>query len=334
MRGNITFCENCRKDVSYSVEVVSMKDKLKGEQFGYNGQRATCMECDAEVYVADIHDGNLKAIYDSYRKTHHIIPHEHIVQIPQKYNIGKRPISLLLGWGEMTFTRYCDGDMPTKQYSDILQNIYDDPVFFLTILEQNKGNLKSSLAYEKSKKKTLECLGLQQKTDQKIDKVIHYLLFRCEDITPLALQKALYYIQGFYFAFMNHFLFDEDCEAWVHGPVYREIYTRYSSYRFDPIERKAQFDSSIFTDTEKAVIDSVIHNFCCYSGKILERFTHSEMPWLKARGTLAAETLSRRTIPKESIGEYFMGIKEKYIMMIPNDIENYAHVMFDRSIKS
>ena len=45
-----------------------------------------------------------------------------------------------------------------------------------------------------------------------------YLLYKCEDITPLALQKALYYVQGFYYAFEGRFLFDEDCEAWVHGP--------------------------------------------------------------------------------------------------------------------
>jgi len=64
---------------------------------------------------------------------------EKILEIPQKYNIGKRPISLLLGWGEMTFTRYCDGDMPTKQYSDVLQRIYDDPAFYLSLLEENKG---------------------------------------------------------------------------------------------------------------------------------------------------------------------------------------------------
>jgi putative zinc finger/helix-turn-helix YgiT family protein len=334
MNQKMTFCEECRKDVDYSVESVSMKGTLKGEKYSYAGKKAICAGCGAEVYVAEIEDENLKALYDTYRLKNSIISREKILEIPQKYNIGKRPFSLLLGWGEMTFTRYCDGDMPTKQYSDVLQRIYDEPAFYLSLLEKNKGNLKSLTTYEKSKRTTLELLGEQKAVISKVDAVVNYLLCRCEDITPLALQKALYYIQGFYYAFMGNFLFPEDCEAWVHGPVYREIYNRYSDYRFDPIESNAEFDVSVFTDAEKAVIDSVIQNLCCYSGKILERFTHFEMPWLKTRGDLPTDAHSNRTISKETIGEYFAAVKQKYTMLTPNDIENYAQVMFGRSMKS
>ena len=123
-----------------------------------------------------------------------------ILEIPQKYNIGKRPLSLLLGCGEMTFSRYYDGDMPTKQYSDVLQRIYDEPQYYLSLLEENKCNLKSQTTYEKSKRTTEQLLGVRNNIMTKIDEVIAYLLFKCEDITPLALQKALYYIQGFYYA--------------------------------------------------------------------------------------------------------------------------------------
>lgn len=331
MDKKMTFCEECREDVTFFTESISMTGRLKGEEYGFTGKKAICSECAAEVYVAEIEDENLKAMYDAYRQKNGIISHEKILEIPQKYNIGKRPLSLLLGWGEMTFTRYCDGDMPTKQYSDVLQGLYEDPSFYLSLLEENKGNLKSQIAYEKSKRTTVELLGGQKTAVSKVDEVISYLLFRCEDITPLALQKALYYIQGFYYAFMEVFLFTEDCEAWVHGPVYPEIYNRYSSYRFDPIESSDEFDVSVFTDAQKAVIESVIQNFCCYSGKILERFTHAEMPWLKTRGNLPADAPSNRIISKDIIGEYFTAVKQKYNMLTPNDIENYAQVMFSRS---
>lgn len=334
MKNAITFCEQCRKDVAYSIDNVSMKGVLKGEEYVYDGKRAVCAECGSEVYVAVIEDENLTALYDAYRQRCGIISLEKIIEIPHKYGIGKRPLSLLLGWGEMTFTRYCDGDMPTKQYSDALLRIYDEPAYFLALLEQNKGNLKSPLAYEKSKRATLELMDRQKSVGSKADTVIDYLLFRCEDITPLALQKALYYIQGFYHAFMNGFLFTEDCEAWVHGPVYREIYNRYAGYRFDPIEGNSQFDTTIFTDAEKAIIDSVVQNLCCYSGKMLERFTHYETPWLKTRGDLPADAHSNRVISKESIGEYFIAVKQKYNMLTPVDIENYAIDMFNRVIKS
>lgn len=329
----MTFCETCRKDVPYYLKTVTMKGTLKGEEYEYTGKQAFCSECNAEVYVAEIEDANLKALYDAYRQKNAIISLENILEIPQKYNIGKRPLSLLLNWGEMTFSRYCEGDMPTKQYSDTLQKIYNEPEFYLTMLEENKANLKSLMAYEKSKRTTLELLGQAQSTKSKVDEVIGYLLYKCEDITPLALQKALYYVQGLYYAFMDTFLFEDDCEAWVHGPVYRDIYNRYSSYRFDPIEGEKEFDVSVFTDEEKAIIDSVVQYFCCYSGKILECFTHSEIPWLKTRGNLPSEAHSNRIISKEMIAEYFTAVKQKYNMLVPDDVENYAKVMFERNFK-
>ncbi|MDY0282496.1 MAG: type II toxin-antitoxin system antitoxin SocA domain-containing protein [Syntrophomonas sp.] len=330
MNERISFCEECRKDVDFRETEVVLKNDLKGEAYEYIGKKAMCAECGTEVYVGEIEDFNLKALYDAYRTKHAIIPLEKILEIPQKYGIGKRPLSLLLGWGEMTFSRYCDGDMPTKQYSDMLQRIYDDPAFYCTLLEENKGNLKSLNAYEKSKRTTEQMLGVQNAQLTKIDIVIDYLICKCEDITPLALQKALYYVQGFYYAFSEEFLFPDDCEAWIHGPVYRDIYERYSSYRFDPIDSSEKCDESVLTIYEKTIIDSIIKNFCCYSGKTLEVFTHSELPWLKTRGDLPITVSSNRIIHKKVIGDYFAVVKQCYGIINPSDIEMYSKKMFEQ----
>lgn len=142
------------------------------------------------------------------------------------------------------------------------------------------------------------------------------------------MQKALYYVQGFYYAFEGKFIIDENCEAWLHGPVYPEIYKRYSAYRFDPIENVEGFDASLLTTAEKTIIDSVIKNFCCYSGKTLEAFTHMEKPWLKARKGLPAASHSTQIIEKKQIGKYFAAIREKYNMLTPGDIESYTKECF------
>ena len=78
-------------------------------------------------------------------------------------------------------------------------------------------------AYEKSNRKVHQLLEGETNTDSKLSIIVQYLRYKCGDITPLALQKALYYVQGFYYAFEGQFLFEEDCEAWVHGPVYRNV---------------------------------------------------------------------------------------------------------------
>ena len=69
MNRNKTFCEECRRDVEYMVETATIKGKLKGEEYEYTGKKAICTECGSEVYVADIEDENLKALYDTYRRT-------------------------------------------------------------------------------------------------------------------------------------------------------------------------------------------------------------------------------------------------------------------------
>lgn len=322
------FCEECRNDVNYIEASVSMAGTIKEKDYHYVGKEAHCADCGSQLFIPELTDYNLRALYDVYRKENGIISLEHIREIPEKYSIGKRPLSLLLGWGEQTFSRYADGDMPTKQYSDILIRIYNNPVFYSELLEANRGKLKSTLAYEKSRRAVDALLSATLSTDSKIDSVIQYLLNQCEDITPLALQKALYYIQGFYFAFYKSFMFPEDCQAWVHGPVYRDIYFRYRDYRFDSIEKADDFDVSVFSSGEKAIYDSVINNICCYSGKVLERFTHNEAPWLTTRGDLPILAPSDRIIDKSLIGDYFSTVKTKYNMVNPSDIKEYAQDMF------
>lgn len=325
-----TFCEECRNDVEYTTASVPMTGTIKGKEYHYTGTEARCADCGNLVFVPEISDDNLRSLYNVFREENGIVSLDVICAIPEKYDIGKRPLSLLLGWGELTFSRYCDGDIPTRQYSDILQRIYSEPQFYSDLLEANKANLKSQRTYEKTRRAVDALLSVDTPSNSKINTVIQYLLYQCEDITPLALQKALYYIQGFHFAFYRTFLFPEDCQAWTHGPVYRDIYFRYRDYRFDPIEKTTTFDTSVFSASEKAICDSVINNICCYSGKILERFTHNEAPWLTTRGDLPDSAPSDRIIEKSVIGAYFDAVKAKYNMVNPRDIKDYAQDMFQQ----
>ena len=329
MTRNLIFCEECRDDVEYTITEVPMIGKIKGIEYHYIGKEVRCVKCNTSVYVPEINDSNLKALYEVYRKENGIVSLDVILAVPKKYAIGKRPLSLLLGWGEQTFSRYCDGDIPTKQYSEILTKIYDDPIYYAELLEAGKENLKSQKTYEKSRKAVDELIKVSENNSSKINIAIKYLLNQCEDITPLALQKALYYIQGFYYAFYNTFLFIEECEAWVHGPVYRDIYFKYCDYHFDPIVKSQYFDDSVLSASEKAIFDSVINNLCCYSGKVLEQFTHNETPWLVARGDLPVTEPSKQIISHDNIGTYFKAVKEKYKMTKPNDIRVYSMDMFD-----
>lgn len=326
------YCEQCGREQPYRISSAPLMGRLKDEVYTYTGQEAHCRECGSRLQVAEIDQANLHALYDLYRQKKGIVSLEQVRALPKRYAIGKRPLSRLLGWGELTFTRYYEGYMPSRQYSEVLKRIYEEPAFYKELLEKNKEAIGSERSYEKSLKAVENLLTLTGGAeDTKIDRVARYLLYKCEDITPLMLQKALYYIQGFSYAFLGEFLFQEECEAWVHGPVFKEVYLRYKDYRYEPGEEKEPFDASVFTAREKAIYDSVINSFCCYSGKVLERITHNEAPWLKARGNLPLTTYSEEVMERESLGRYFLGVKEKYHMVNPGDIRSYAEDMFRQS---
>lgn len=90
------------------------------------------------------------------------------------------------------------------------------------------------------------------------------------------------------------------------------------------------YDYRIDTKKEKEILDSVIRNFGCYSGKVLEMMTHVEMPWSRTRAGLADDEYLDRIIEKDLIAEYFDSIKLKYNMLNISDIRDYSLDLFNK----
>lgn len=122
-------------------------------------------------------------------------------------------------------------------------------------------------------------------------------------ITPLKLQKLIYYAQGFHLMNYGVPLFNDNLQAWVHGPVVRIIYETYRHLGYHTIP-SAPFDNTHFitgepllTDEELGTIDLVWGNLGNLDGKTLEELTHQEDPWLN--------TDLNDVIDIELIEEYF-----------------------------
>lgn len=58
-----TLCEECRNDVEYIVSSVPMIGTIKGRKYSYTGMEARCADCGSLVYVPEISDANLEALY-------------------------------------------------------------------------------------------------------------------------------------------------------------------------------------------------------------------------------------------------------------------------------
>jgi uncharacterized phage-associated protein len=162
-------------------------------------------------------------------------------------------------------------------------------------------------------------------------RVIAYVFESLKEVTPLMLQKLLYFIQGVSYAVYGKPIFSEDCEAWIHGPVYPQVYEFFRDFKYNPIEdaRFAIFEGTedALTPNERKVIDLVVNTFGLYSGKVLERITHNEEPWKKARKGYGDNIPSKVPLTKESIKNYYMSVNGQYRIETEAGLKNYIYDM-------
>ena len=323
-----TFCEICNELVEYKIKKRIREEIINNKIVSFNELYAICKKCNNEVYVEKLYDQNMLEYSEKIKEINGIITIKEIEEILKKYAIGKKPLSLVLGWGETTIIRYLEGNTPEKAYSDILKKVLNDPNTMHEYLEKNK-DLITSVAYKRTLGKIMELKLIEDQS--KIYLISKHIIARMEDITPLALQKILYYIQGFSTYFFDRPIFNDNAEAWVHGPVYREIYDRFSYYRYNPIS-KNEFESYNEIDSLNAkeikLIDSVINNFGVYSGKTLEKMTHTTIPWEEGRKELSEEEYSSNIIDIDTMKDYFTNIGKKYKMKSVSDISKYVSSIF------
>ena len=329
---NKGFCEKCNNLVEYEIKEVDEKIEIKGKEYNYKRLIGYCKNCGEEISSNEINDENLSRIDNAYRNEENIIKTEEINKILSKYKIGKKPLSKLLGWGEVTLIRYLNGDVPSKVYSDQLYKILNDEEYMSKILEENK-ELITEKAYNNVKKaiNQLKETKFQTSIESEIEVISEYIITIGKEITPLSLQKILYYAQGFYKAFFGKFLFEDDCQAWVHGPVYVNIYEKYKEFKSANISIDIDYDiEDIIVDEKREILDVIIKYFGYYNGKALEKMSHYETPWINARKGLLPTENSNNIINKEDIKDYFEKVKNKYDMLNILDIKKYSDDQFKR----
>ena len=332
---NKGFCEKCNNLVEYEIKEIDEKIEIKGKKYNYKRLIGYCKNCGEEISSNEINDENLIRIDNAYRNEENIIKTEEINKILSKYKIGKKPLSKLLGWGEVTLIRYLNGDVPSKVYSDQLYKILNDEEYMSKILEENK-ELITEKAYNNVKKaiNQLKETKFQTSIESEIEVISEYIITIGKEITPLSLQKILYYAQGFYKAFFGKFLFEDDCQAWVHGPVYVNIYEKYKEFKSANISIDIDYDiEDIIVDEKREILDVVIKYFGYYNGKALEKMSHYETPWINARKGLLPTENSNNIINKEDIKDYFEKVKNKYDMLNILDIKKYSDDQFKRVIE-
>jgi len=143
--------------------------------------------------------------------------------------------------------------------------------------------------------------------------VADYFLWMAKEsgdlLTNKKLQKLLYYAQGWYLAIHDEPLFDDDFQAWIHGPVQRGVWDRFREHGWNPLPSPVEIEPEIDPKV-KSHLEELMVAYGGISAFELVQMTHSERPWLEARGSLPFDTPSSAMISKETMRAFFKGMDE------------------------
>jgi len=139
------------------------------------------------------------------------------------------------------------------------------------------------------------------------------------DVTQMKLQKLVYMGYGWVLALLDRKLFDDEIEAWEHGPVVRSLYDEFKHFGKDPIDCFATecefYESAIEPNIENSdkdvimILGKVWYIFKHYSAWQLRNITHDkDAPWEKTykKGESCP-------IPSDLIREHFKERIKKYL---------------------
>lgn len=130
--------------------------------------------------------------------------------------------------------------------------------------------------------------------------IARYIIHRhALPISNLKLQKILYFVQAEFLVSMNKACFDDDIEAWDHGPTVPAVYFEYNIFGSTSIPDQGCDGFDSISKQDKNHLDAIIDTAAKYSASWLEKITLRQHPWKNAYKR------NNKVIKQEEIKEYF-----------------------------
>jgi len=119
-----------------------------------------------------------------------------------------------------------------------------------------------------------------------------------DSITNLKIQKLLYYAQGAHLAIHGKPLFDQQIEAWAHGPVVPDVYQELKAFGSSSIQVEGMCEAfDRLDEREQSVVNEVYDVYGQYSAWKLRDMIHQEPPWV--------DTENGKVIGLDSMKQFF-----------------------------
>ena len=308
-----------------NIKIRRVTTEVKGIEITFDEYYRVDPNTGEEIFDRELEIKNDAIVYDIYKKQKGLLTNAEIKEIRKKYEMNQKEYALAIGVGEVTVNRFENGAIQTEA-TDAIMRLSEDPDNMYNLLVKNQINIPENIydvflkrvnelrllkshriaEYNEEKISCLEfnTIDINDVADNVIEKYNkQYELLNeqykvdtnCEYITPLKLQKLLYYIQGMALCIYGKPAFINKIYAWSYGPVVDEIYHKYKTKGKRPIATPKNINK--ISEGLSSVIDIVIEGYGKYNAGSLIDLTHEETPW--------KDTEKDMEITQDSIREYF-----------------------------
>ena len=273
-----------------------------------------------EYETASLTNRNLLAARDAYRERMHLLTSSEIAALRKKYGLTQAELAKVLGWGEVTVTRYETKAIQDEAHDGLLRIIRDNPMELNRFLDRNKkalgeirfGELKNRIAQvmEEQGNAALRRQAVQSAylpfhepsyangntsfDERKFTASVNYLASHVEYLYKTRLMKMLWYADSL--AYRDH-------GKAITGAVYRHMpmgalpvaYNELLALDGIEVKEEEQEDGStrylispgnertweILNKDERAALDEVISKFKYFSAQNIVEHMHRERAYLE-----------------------------------------------------
>ena len=307
---------------------------VKGIEVNYEELYFVCERAvsdENEFVPAELLDTNLLAARNSYRKTRGLLTSAEIAEVRTFYGLTQSEFAYLMGWGEVTVTRYESKTIQDETYDNLIKMAKENPLFALQNLEKHKSKFSND-AYMRIKRAILvrvdeyglgyfkkqliigyylrfsdenDLNGFKVLDLNKVADVIGYFADQINMLYRVKLMKLLWYADAIHFI--------------RHGKSMMGLVYKHMPFGALPLG----YDEIIYLPTvsvEEKIINDDIGYRIIPNGKVsLNRFSKNEIDILR----LVSKTF--KTMSTNEVVEY-MHSEHAYMATEPYDLISYKLV--------
>lgn len=134
-------------------------------------------------------------------------------------------------------------------------------------------------------------------------------LNRLGPVEAIKLQKLLYYCDAWSLADRGVPLFEDEIQAWKHGPVVASIYPLHRG-EIDIVSWPHGAPEDLAVD-DRELVDEIVDTYGGLSGWRLRNLTHQEDPWKEAWEKARQGEVLRVPIDRETTGTYYRNLRAR-----------------------